>query len=120
MLSKSETFMNLNISMRTPSKDLTSLFVNELVKSIVVEEDEEAQYEMFDALYAWAWFPTNEDYYEPLIANLDNLLCVACLGMALEVLIASGSAKYREIYTKYSFSEFVGIREIAEKGLENY
>lgn len=103
-----------------PSQDLTDLFVNQLVDSVLIEKDKEVQYLMLDALYAWAWFPYYGEAYDKLANGLGNLLDQDFLVLSLEILIAGGGEKkYENIYRKYSISDLPEIRNVAEKGLSN-
>lgn len=108
-----EDYLYLN-----PDKHLVKKIVNELIINSIQETNIEMQYEILSTLYKWSWYPTDGDMYNVLIANLENLLCSSSKALVLRILIASGELKYLNVFTKYKDSEIIGLKEIANEGID--
>lgn len=103
----------------SPPDELVHLFTDGLVNAIILEDKEDIQYKMLDALFAWAWFPVNENYYGALVNNFKSLLSNRNIGYALRVLIASGSEKYKVVYEQYIHHADGNIQNIALEGVRS-
>ena len=104
---------------QNPAIELTSLFVDRLISAILVELNEEVQYILLDALYAWSWFPSDSSYLDDILKNQDKFLTTQARVLSIEVLIASGEIRFKSFYESL-LEETAPICLVAKKGLESF
>lgn len=101
-----------------PEKELTYKVITAIVDAITVENSTDIQYEMFQTLYSWSWFPCSDEPYDKLLSHIDEITDLSSSILLLRILIASGNLKYLDILKKYEKNKNIEIAKVAKEGIE--
>ncbi len=100
-----------------PEKDFTYTVVMSIIDAIIIEDDADIQYEMFQILYNWSWFPCPDEPYDRLLSYIDRIKDAPSFILFLRILTASGNSKYIEFFRQYEKDENIEIIKVAKEGI---
>ncbi|WP_343634749.1 hypothetical protein [Fluviicola sp.] len=101
-----------------PEKEFTYKVITTIVDAIIVENSTDIQYEMFQTLYNWSWFPCSDEPYDKLLSYIDDITDPSSFILLLRILIASGNLKYLDILKKYEKNKNIEVAKVAKEGIE--
>lgn len=102
-----------------PEKEFTYKVVTTIIEAIIVEKSADIQYEMFQTLYSWSWFPCSDDPYDKLLLHIDEIKGETSFILFLRILIASGNIKYLDVLRKFEKDENFHVAKVAREGIED-
>ena len=101
-----------------PGEELTYKVVSTIIDAIIVETSLEIQYEMFQTLYSWSWFPCPDEPYDKLLAHIDQIKESSLLILLLRILAASGNSKYIEFFRRYENNDHIEVARVARESID--